>query len=169
MPLQHISSGTLWVGERINGKSYPRSIEARLSDAELAAIGLERVALIEPEVTPERLFDEAARHRFALTEGRVEVDFGSGPVSMPTDGYMRSLIKPLRDDAVANSSFTVSNYRIGPNTYLTATADQIIAIYDAVRAHVQACFDANAAVDTKIADGTYTTISDVVNALEWPN
>lgn len=168
MPLEYISDGSLWQGERINGKTYPRGIEASHSDDALAAIGLRRVIDSDPAPTLQQLYAAAAQHRYAILEGGTVIDLGSGPMPMPTDTYMRSLIKPLRDDAVADAAFTVTNYRVGPNTYITATADQIIAIFDAVRAHVQWCFNANAAVDAKIADGTYTTLSDVVNASEWP-
>ena len=114
MPLQYESNSQPWRGERINGKSYPRSIEKAFSDDELAAIGLVRVAPAVPTATHEQLYAAAAAHRFALTEGRIEIDLGAGPVSIPTDSYMRSLIKPLYDDARADSGFTVAKRKHRP-------------------------------------------------------
>lgn len=55
MALQYISSGERWRGERIEGIAYPLSIETKWTEAELAAIGLEKVpAPPAPEPTPLR-------------------------------------------------------------------------------------------------------------------
>lgn len=43
---------TPWTGERINGIAYPRSIATKWTEAELAAIGLEKTPPTEPVNTP---------------------------------------------------------------------------------------------------------------------
>lgn len=53
MTFRYILTGEIWTSkDRINGRRYSLSILSKCTDEELAAFGLERIPVPEPDITP---------------------------------------------------------------------------------------------------------------------
>lgn len=107
----------------------------------------------------------AAAKRWAVETGGIVLP---GGVQVTTDERTRGVITAAYVQAGADPAFTIPNWKLATGVYVTLDAATIFAIGDAITAHVQACFSANAAIDSRIADETYTTYADIETAVEWP-
>ena len=114
--------------------------------------------------TKAQLLDRAAAKRWEIETGGIILN--DAPI--PTDERTRGVLTAAYVKAQADAAYLITDWKIGPGTYTTLDAATIIAMANAVEAHVQACFSANKAVDAKINDNTYTTMAQVDGAVEWP-
>ncbi len=110
-------------------------------------------------LTRERLAEYAAEKRWRVETGGVEVN----GVLIATDDRSKTLITGGRIKADADPDHTL-RFKAGGG-FMMLDAAQIIAISDAVFAHTQAAFDAEAAVLEAIAAGTITTLAEIDG---WP-
>lgn len=119
-----------------------------------------------PPPTTEQLFAYAAAKRWQVETGGIAVP-GFGTVR--TDERTQGVLTAGYVKALANPQYEITDYKTPiQGVYATLTAPQIIALADAVEAHVQACFSANKAVDQAILAGTITTKAEI-DAYTWPS
>jgi len=112
--------------------------------------------------TKDQLKATAAAKRWNVENGGITLN---GAV-IRTDSNSRTNILGARVQAKENPAYTL-NWKAS-NAWVQLDSATIIAIADAVRAHIQACFDAEKAVSDKIDSNTYTTHAHVNGASEWP-
>lgn len=133
--------------------SWPRD-----DDGEQTDVALQEV------LTPYGLWVDltgyAADKRWRVETGGITV--GGAPVA--TDDRSKTMIMGARIKADADQDYTVG-WKGADGSFVTLTAPQIIAISNAVLAHVDACFAAEADVVAAILDGTITTTQQVD---DWP-
>jgi hypothetical protein len=107
----------------------------------------------------------------ALAELRWKKETGGALVAglpVATDDRSQLKITGARLAADADPDYTV-NWKVGAGAFVALTAAQIIAISDAVRAHVQACFDREDALATEInAAATIADVEAVDITTGWP-
>lgn len=129
--------------------------------------GDEFVQPTQPLPTPEQLtaalIAYAADKRWQVETGGVIV----GGVPVMTDDRSKVMILGSRVQADHDPSFTVE-WKAADGTFTRLAAPQIIAISDAVLAHIGASFAAEAEVVGAIEAGTITTEAEV-DAFAWPS
>ncbi len=79
----------------------------------------------------------------ALRARRIQARDGGIVVSetpIPTDKETRTVLTAARLKTVTDTPFSVPDWKVSNGVFATLTEAQIIAISDAVAAHVQACF-----------------------------
>ncbi len=103
----------------------------------------------------------AANKRWETEVGGIT--FNGAPVS--TDDRSKQMVTGARLAAQADPDF-VTPWVMDDNSVVQLNAQAIIALSDAVLAHVQACFTVFATVRAGIADGTVTTRQQVDAAFE---
>lgn len=118
----------------------------------------------QPELTADVLKSVAAAKRWEVENGGCAVA-GFGVV--PTDERTRAVLTAAYIKASTNPAYTIPKWKVGPGSYVTLTAAQIIAMANAVEAHVQACFSVNGDVDDEIDAETITTL-EAIDAAAWP-
>lgn len=84
-----------------------------------------------------------------------------------TDPESQAKLHAARTAAKEDANYTVK-WKGAGGAFFALNATQIVAIADAVRAHVQVCFDAEEAVAMKIDADVYTTYEHIDGASEWP-
>lgn len=104
----------------------------------------------------------AAARRWEIIES-TRLDIGG--CSVPTDKTTRDTLTAGYVKASANPSYQITDWKVGPGTYVTLTAPEIIAIADAVEAHVQVMFSRNRIADEAIEGGLATTTAHVDSIL----
>jgi len=114
--------------------------------------------------TKAQLLDRAAAKRWEIETGGITLN--NAPI--PTDERTRGVLTAAYVKAQADANYVITDWKVGPGTYTTLDAATIIAMANAVEAHVQACFTANKIVDAKINNDTYTTMAQIDGAVEWP-
>jgi hypothetical protein len=118
-------------------------------------------APISTELSKDQLTDYAALKRFSIETGGIVVD----GKSIMTDRGSQSLISGAYNYVKENPDATVK-FKTSSG-FVELTAPQMITIANAVAAHVQASFAAEAEVHDQINDGTIATIA-AVDATSWP-
>lgn len=113
--------------------------------------------------TKPQLLAQAQARRRSVEIGGITV----GGVPVYTDPESQAKLHAARTAAKEDAQYTL-DWKAAGGTFVTLDAATIIALADAVRAHVQACFSAERAVATKINNNTYTTFAQVDGAAEWP-
>lgn len=103
----------------------------------------------------------AAAKRYAIETGGVTID----GVTVDTSRESQTMITGATAYVAANPDATITFKAV--SGWVDLTAAQVTAIGAAVGAHVQACFTAEAAVDTAIDAGTITTTSEI-DGYPWP-
>lgn len=103
----------------------------------------------------------AAERRWQAETGGIRID----GLRVATDDRSKTLITGARIKADQDPAHTL-RFKVG-GPFVTLTAPQIIAISDAVFAHTQASFDAEADVQAAILTGTVTSFADI-DAWPWP-
>lgn len=191
---------TAWFGQPINGIRYPRSIESLWLADELAAIGLYDPAPADPvpdgkistAVTVDRvegvvrfvhtLVDRPtptiAERRQDLIQ-RVEqvrweketggLNFAGAPI--PTDDRAKTLIMGARTAAVELGDTYEDEWKIAPGLYVTLDAATAVALGDALREHVKACFAREKVLTLAIlAASTHPALDAIEADIEtgWP-
>ncbi|MDR3473316.1 MAG: DUF4376 domain-containing protein [Devosia sp.] len=118
---------------------------------------------IAPYVAPSvDLKTVAADKRWQVETGGITV---SG-AAIPTDRASQAMITGAVAFAQLNSDASI-DFKAGGG-FVTLTAAQMIAVGQAVGAHVQACFAAEKAIDADIDAGTITTAAQVDEEPRWP-
>jgi hypothetical protein len=116
----------------------------------------------KPEPQPVDLVAYAAQKRWEVETGGIMV----AGVPVATDDRSKIMIIGARVKADADANFT-TQWKLPSGDFLTIDAATLIAISDAVLAHVDACFAVEATVLAGIAAGTITTTANI-DAAAWP-
>lgn len=116
-------------------------------------------APVEPAPTAEAQRSEVAAERYRRETAGIVV----GGMPVDTDDRSKLLINGAALEAMIDPAY-VMNWKT-PNGFMQLEAEQVIAVARAVRAHVQACFDREAALLTAIEEGSYTP---AMLAEGWP-
>lgn len=125
----------------------------------LERFGIQRVEVIPTlEETKAKKKAEIARERYKYETNGVDVN----GTTVASDRDSVAMLKGAYDEAREDSSYTV-NWK-AEQGFVTLTAEQIIAIYRAVKNHVQSAFDKEMAIDLQIDSAT--TIEEI-NSIEW--
>lgn len=104
--------------------------------------------------------DHLSAYRYQKENGGITVS--ATPVQ--TDRNSRPDLIGARINAKEDADYTV-NWKT-PTGFVELNATQIIAIADAVSAHVQKCFAAEAAIKAAVEDGTHDTKAKVEAAFD---
>lgn len=112
----------------------------------------------EPEPEPADLVAYAASRRWQHEVGGLMF----AGFHIATDDRSKLMIVGARATASADPDFT-TEWKL-PGGFITLDADTIIAVSDAVLAHVAECFAIEAQVLAAIADGTVTTTAGIDTA-----
>lgn len=108
------------------------------------------------------LYGYAADKRWRVETGGITV----AGVPVATDDRSKTMIMGARIKADVDPEYSVG-WKGADGSFVSLAAPQIVAISNAVLAHVDACFAAEAAVATFIAAGDITT-SQQVDDWQWP-
>lgn len=133
---------------------WPLDAAGEQTDAALQAV-------LEPYGLWIDLAAYAADKRWRVETGGIVV--AGAPIA--TDDRSKTMIMGARIKADADPDYTVG-WKTADG-FVTLNASQIVAISDAVLAHVDACFEAEAAVLSGIDAGNIATIAEI-NAFDWP-
>lgn len=132
-----------------------------ISVSEVPQTGFEEVSESDPTVTaffdpPADLAAYAAQCRWQKETGGIVV----GGMPIATDDRSKMMITGARLKADADAGFT-TQWKAGAAVFVTIDAATIIAISDAVLAHVSACFAIEASVISDIGTGAITTTVEI--------
>lgn len=131
------------------------------TDAALAAVLAPYGRSLWPVPLKERLSAYVADKRWQVETGGIVV----GGLPVATDDRSKIMIIGARVKAAADGDFTTEwKTQAG---FVSIDASTIVAISDAVLAHVDACFAAEAVVLAAIEAGTITTTAEIDTA-DWP-
>jgi hypothetical protein len=112
-----------------------------ISDAENAAQFMPRTI-----PTTAECLDALAARRFTAEESGTTFN----GMSLQTDRVTQAKVTAAYVKAKADSTYAIANWKMAPGTFVTLSAAQIIAVGDAIAAHVQACFDHEALLSGQI-------------------
>ncbi len=108
----------------------------------------------------------------ALAERRWQAETGGiviGAVPIKTDRESVSKLTAAYIKAKEAPDFVISNWKVTEGVFVTLDAATLIAIGDAVTAHVQACFDREAALSAQILAAADTAALAAIDVNEdWP-
>lgn len=127
---------------------------------QMSAADWEQAVSAARQPLPMDLGEYASSKRWRVETGGITV----AGVPVATDDRSKTMIMGARIKADADEGYSVG-WKGADGSFVTLAAPQIIAISDAVLAHVDACFLAEAAVAAAIADGDITTTQQVD---DWP-
>ncbi len=152
------------VGEGDDSVQYPPYWLEKSTEADREALGI-ATEPAPPAAAPtkDQLKAAAAFKRWQLETGGITLN----GALIRTDMDARTNILGAREEAIANPAYTL-NWKDGNGVWVTLDATAIVGISNAMRAHIQGCFDAEKAVHAKIDNDTYTTMEAVNGAVEWP-
>lgn len=111
------------------------------------------------DTSPERYARDIAARRYQAETAGITVN----GMALPTDRDSQALVTGAALAAVIDPNYTCQWKTTGG--FVNLAAQQIIALASAMRAHVQACFDREAALIDALNAGTYT--DDQLNQ-GWP-
>lgn len=117
---------------------------------------------VPPPVDQAALLAYAADRRWRCETGGIVV----GGVPVATDDRSKVMIMGARIKADADASYEL-RWKGADGAFLLIGAGQIIAISNAVLAHVDACFAVEADVVAGIEAGTVSTFAQI-DAADWP-
>lgn len=108
------------------------------------------------------LYAYAAARRWAKEIGGIT--FSGMPI--PTDQRTQNILTAAFAAATADPAYTIPQWKLAAGVYAPLSNGQILAIAEAVRDHVQACFTKNQEVDDAIAAETISTPAEIDAAFE---
>lgn len=161
----------IWRGTTIaalnpNNAMAPMLHEFESGEAEIGML-FDGVALslpAAPAPTTAALLDYAGKKRWAVETG----GFVFNGMTIATDSRSQGKVSGAFSQSKADANFKVYDWKLAPGVYIDElNAASIIAIGDAVVAHVQACFSAERAIAEAIIGGTITTFAEI-DAATWP-
>lgn len=106
--------------------------------------------VIDPPISTEQILQQIAAARYQRETAGIKVD----GLLIDTSDRSKTLINGSALKALRNTTF-VLRWKTADG-FIDLTADQVLAIADAVSDFVQACFDREEALQQAVADGTYT-------------
>jgi len=121
-----------------------------------------------PPPTTEQLLDYLGRKRVDVEEGGIVVN----GLTVATDRlHSQVKITAAYVKAVTDPEYQVTNWKIAPGIFIPVLDNAtIIAIGNAVTAHVQACFNKEAQLAAKIlAEPPIITSYEEINQADWPS
>lgn len=131
--------------------------------AALVAMGPDAYA--PPQITAEDLIARLAARRYAAEEGGTM--FGGQPLS--TDRTTQTKITAAYVKASADPGYTIAAWKFAPGVFAPLDAATIIAVANALEAHVQACFANEAAISAQImAAATPEALEAIDIEQGWP-
>lgn len=108
----------------------------------------------------------------ALAERRWLSETGGimlGGVPVRTDRESSAILTAAYVKASADANFTITNWKVATGVFATLDAASIVAIADAVTAHVQSCFDREADLTAEIvAAADAAALSAISIEVGWP-
>ena len=125
----------------------------------------------EPEPEPptvQELLDYLGRKRVEVEEGGIVFN----GITVATDrAHSQVKLTAAYIKAVNDPSFKITNWKIAPGVFIPEIdANTIIAMGDAVTAHIQACFNKEAELAAKItADPPQITTYQEIDEADWPS
>lgn len=150
-------------GIEISAEQYQSAIEAMLVGKIVTVEGgfdlidpPEQAPLAEPEPEPIDLTAYAAQKRWEMETGGIEV----GGMTVYTDDRSKMMIMGARIAATADPGFA-TQWKAADGSFVEIDAATIIAISDAVLAHVDACFAIEAQVLDGIGNETITSTAEI--------
>jgi len=132
------------------------TVYQRLVDGELVDLTPEEIAELNAAPTRAELIAYAADVRWRKETGGIAL----GGVPVATDDRSKQMIMCARIAADASTDFTTPWVGTDGQVY-PLSAVQVIAISNAVLAHVSVCFAIFASVKNEIVAGTITTFADI--------
>lgn len=155
--------------ELVGTKGYPRHYEAYGLPPPTKTIQVlvddDGNEIIEGPDTGEPIFtlpEYAADKRWRVENGGI---YFHG-IHIATDDRSKTMIMGARIKSNIDPNYTVG-WKGADGTFFTITAAQIIAISDAVLAHVDSCFATEAEIISAINSGEITTTEQIDN-WRWP-
>lgn len=123
-----------------------------------------RIVRSDPAPTVSQLLAYAANKRWRAESGGITLN----GAQIRTDETSQTKILGARVAAKEDAAYTL-NWKTANGSFVTLDATTIIAIADAVRAHVQACFDKEMqlAAEINATPPTITTYAQIEGA-SWP-
>jgi hypothetical protein len=124
---------------------------------------------IPPEPTLEQLKEESlqtlAERRWAAEEAGTSLN----GTTILTDRQTQAKLTAAYVKASQGDSYVIESWKFAPGVFITLNAQMIIAIADAVEAHVQACFHNEAVLSNQIVSAQTKEELLQVNINEgWP-
>jgi hypothetical protein len=108
----------------------------------------------------------------AVAEKRWEVETAGvviGGIRIKTDRESAAKLTAAYVKADRDPGYAIANWKVADGTFVTLSAAAILAAGDAVSAHVQACFDREAALSVEILASTdVELLSDIDIESGWP-
>lgn len=108
----------------------------------------------------------------ALAHKRWQIETGGivvGGVPVKTDRESASKLTAAYVKADRDANYSVQNWKVEEGVFVSLDATTIIATGDAVSAHVQACFDREAALTALILEAEDAAALDAIDIdLGWP-
>ncbi|MPR62113.1 DUF4376 domain-containing protein [Ochrobactrum intermedium] len=148
---------------KIGTKGFPRHYKALGLEPPMKTVPVENG---EPQTnSPEMTLQEyAAAKRWEKEVGGIEIN----GLTVATDDRSKTMISGARVAAMANPNFTTS-WKGASGEFVPLDANAVIAISDAVLAHVSNCFAIEAQVLADIEGGVITTIEQINAAFHGAN
>lgn len=147
--------------------TYYTRVNSETGETEQVDLTPEEIAARTPTLAQART-DKLA----ALSERRWQAETGGtlvGGVPVKTDASSTAKITAAYVQAKENPNFTV-NWKVATAMFVTLDAATIIAIGDAVTAHVQACFDNEMALTASIMLAADVAALDAIDINSgWPS
>lgn len=113
------------------------------------------------------LLDQIAQKRWEVETGGITLPDGT---KVDTDRESsQQKIKAAFDEAMKDENYVVNNWKVRKGVFVTLTNAQLRLIGQAVLAHIQACFDKEAALSAQIlAAPDYATLMAIKINKGWP-
>ncbi|HEV2504394.1 MAG TPA: DUF4376 domain-containing protein [Mesorhizobium sp.] len=150
-----------WIGLGNRPTKWPSDETGTQTEAALAAVLQPYGLALWPVPLKDQLASFAADKRWRIETSGITV----GGVPVATDDRSKIMIIGARVKADGDPNFT-TEWKT-PAGFATINAAAVIAISDAVLAHVDACFAAEAVVLAQIEVGAITTTAEI-DAADWP-
>lgn len=140
-----------------------------------SALALNPSPLVGPtlaEQEAQALAEQKAQYLSAISVRRLAAEEAGttvGGVEVATDRVSQGKLTAAYVKANESSSYQIQNWKGPTGTFTTLSAAEIIAAASAVEAHVQACFNNEAALNTAINSATDATELAAVDInVGWP-
>lgn len=118
------------------------------------------IVVPKPELRRAALHAYASHRRWKRESAGVSVD----GLLVPTDERTQAVLTGAYARAKADPDYAIAKWKVAPGQYVALTNEQIVAIGEIVAAHIQSCFDLNAAIDELIAAGEITVEAQIDGA-----
>lgn len=146
---------------KVGKKGYPRFAEAIGREPPTKIVPVDDAGHPEASHPGMTLQEYAAAKRWEKEVGGIEIN----GLTVATEDRSKTMISGARVAAMANPHFTTA-WKGSGGEFVPLDANAVIAISDAVLAHVSNCFAAEAQVLASIEAGAITTVEQIDAAFE---